>query len=613
MEMHKKQPAYFLGINPGWAGLNYHDPAVAILCNNELVFAAEEERFTRQKHACGTFPRQAMAAALDQLGIDFGEITSIAIAYSPQDFSSRVGLEAKRTIKARLSGTKRHALWDGMPFRLDGSDKLEADISQLIARNSALSNSTSVAKMIASQIPADVFQLEKISFIRHHEAHAMSAHCCSGFAHGLSVICDGVAEVDSSSAFMWTNGRMKRIWRQKLPDSLGYFYAAITEFLGFRAWDGEGKLMALAAYGKPDPAIAKVLQRLVKWSDHGPSTRGLVDYCLDNYLQFQVSLAKDYLSLVLSLRPRIGDQPIEDIHRSIAYEAQAILEEFVIALTRVLIARTGTKNVAFAGGVFLNCKLNQRLRETFRRHQVYFQPVAGDAGSALGAACAPMLSAGLGHSVGLARLDLGYQYGRTRIERAIAHSNLPFVKIGNDFSDVAALLASGCVVCWYQGRSEYGPRALGSRSILADPRIREVRDRVNSEIKHRECWRPFGCSVLHEFGQSIFDGYPLSRQPSFMIETFRVRREWADRLPAIIHTPDGTSRPQSVSHETGPLYKLLNSFLQLTGVPVLLNTSLNGQGDPLVETPEEALKFFIEHSVDAIVLGEYLIRRPHRC
>jgi carbamoyltransferase len=533
----------------------FHDPAAAIVVDGEVVAAAEEERFSRRKHgkvpvAFSTWelPEQAMRFCLDAAGLEPADLDAVAYSYDPE-----LGHPPTADITA--------AEWEGL--------------RTLYVRRAPLFLRTSLPGLD----PAAV------RFVAHHVAHAASATFGSGFDPCAVLVLDGRGERASHLAGVFRDGELEVLAAQRLPHSLGLLYEDLTAHLGFRRSSDEYKVMAMASYGTP--AFLADLRELVRADADGGFSVGDVDF--GRYA------------------PALG--PGDDwspAHADLAASVQRRLEEVLLDLAGRLHARTGCADLVLAGGVALNCVANSVLWRESPFERIWVQPAAGDAGTALGAALqvaaelgdrpAPMRTAALGRDWDDAELEARLLTAGVRYERA------------DDVADaVAEVLAANGVVAWFQGRSEFGPRALGHRSLLADPRRPDNLDKLN-DIKGREPFRPVAPMVLAERAAEIFTGGPL---PSpYMLFTHRVRAGWAERIPAALHV-DGSARIQTVDRAEEPLVaRMLERFEARTGVPVVINTSLNTAGRPMVDDPRDALECFGSAPVDLLALGPFLVRRP---
>jgi carbamoyltransferase len=532
----------------------FHDPAAALVVDGETVAAAEEERFTRRKHgklpvAFSTWelPENAARWCLRQAGLTTADLDAVAYSYDPS--------------LAPQPGTDITAGdWEGLRT-------LYAARAPLFLRTALPGLDPGIVR-----------------FVPHHIAHAASTALAAPFPDSAVLVCDGRGEARSHWAGRSRHGDLEELAAQPLPDSLGLFYEEVTEHLGFRRSSDEYKVMALAAYG--EPAWIGDFRRLVYATEDGGFRVHPVDWD---------AFAK---------RVEPGAEWTAE-HANLASSVQQRLEEVLLDLARWLHRRTGDRALTMAGGVALNCVANSRIYRDGPFEQVWVQPAAGDAGTALGAAlavahrlgdgCAPMPTAALGRS-----------WTDDEIEAWLVSAGISYERPGDIAVAAAECLAADQVVAWFQGRSEYGPRALGRRSLLAHPGHQANLERLN-DIKGREQFRPVAPMVLAGRTAGIFSGGPL---PSpYMLFTHQVSAAWRDRIPAVTHV-DGTARVQTVDPETEPLTAaLLIRFERLTGLPTVVNTSLNTAGRPMADDPRDALECFGSAPIDALALGPFLIRR----
>ena len=531
----------------------FHDPAAALVVDGETVAAAEEERFSRRKHgkppvAFSTWelPEQAIAFCLAEAGVDAAELDAIAYSYDPD-------------LAPQPDGDITAAEWEGL--------------RTLYARRAPL--------FLRAALPG--LDPARVRWVAHHVAHAASATFASGFDPCDVLVMDGRGERASHLAGRFDGGALDVLAAQALPHSLGLLYEELTAHLGFRRSSDEYKVMAMASYG--EPSSLEELRRLVRADGDGGFRVGALD-------------------LARLAPPLAHGEEFTRAHADLAASVQRRLEEVLIDLARWLHARTGNRDLVMAGGVALNCVANSRLWREGPYERIWVQPASGDAGTALGAA---MHVAGeLGDSVRPMRTAaLGRGWDETSLEARLRTAAVPHERV-EDVADAAAeALARNEIVAWFQGRSEYGPRALGHRSLLADPREPANLERLN-DVKGREQFRPVAPMVLAERAAEIFDG-PL---PSpYMLFTHDVRPGWAERIPAAVHV-DGTARIQTVDREEEPLVaRMLERFEALTGVPVVVNTSLNTAGRPMVDDPRDALECFGSAPVDLLAIGPFVLRR----
>jgi carbamoyltransferase len=540
-----------LGINAA-----FHDPSAALVIHGEIVAAAEEERFNRRKHgkdpvAFSTWelPEKAIRFCLSEAGVTAAELDAVGYAYDPE-------------LAYKPNGDVVAAEWEGL--------------RTLYVRRVPL-----FLKTILPDLDPD-----RVRFVGHHVSHAASAYLAAPFGSSAVLVLDGRGEATSYLAGHARDGELEVLARQALPHSLGLLYEQLTEHLGFRRASDEYKVMAMASYGRP--AQIDELRRAVRTSGDGRFTVEPID--------------------LGELAPRLlsGDDWLP-VHADLAASVQRRLEEVLLDLTRWLHARTGEANLTMAGGVALNCVANARLAREGPFERIWVQPAAGDAGTALGAAL--YLSALSGDKVQpMATAALGSGFHDDEIGAALEAAGVMYERPRDIPEAVADVLAANGTVAWFQGRSEFGPRALGHRSLLADARASDNVERLNA-VKGREQFRPVAPMVLEDRAADIFEG----QLPSpYMLFTHRVRDGWAERIPAVVHV-DGTARIQTVDPQEEPLVaRMLEAFEARTGVPVVVNTSLNTAGRPIVDDPRDALECFGSAPVDALAIGPFMVRRPLR-
>jgi carbamoyltransferase len=537
-------------------GINavFHDHAAALVVDGVAVAAAEEERFSRRKHgkppvAFSTWelPEQSARWSLERAGLAPKDLDAVAYSYDP-------------ALAPQPNGDVTVADWEGL--------------RTLYARRAPL--------FLRTALPG--LDPEIVRFVPHHVAHAASAYLSAPWEQSSVMVLDGRGERTSYLAGAAREGRLRVLATQALPHSLGLMYEELTAHLGFRRSSDEYKVMALAAYGRPRHLA--LLREQVRVGADGGFRAEPVDWS---------ALAP----------PGCGEEGLKEEHADLAASAQACLEEALLELARWLHTRTGDRRLTLAGGVALNCVANARLWAEGPFEEIWVQPAAGDAGTALGAA--QHVAAELGDRVApMSTAALGREWSDEEIADWLRRARVPHERPADVAEGVAEVLARDGVVAWFQGRSEWGPRALGHRSLLADPRRAENLERLNA-IKGRERFRPVAPVLPAARAAEILDG-PL---PSpYMLFTHRVRPAWRERIPAVVHV-DGTARSQTVDADDDPLLaRLLDAFARRTGVPVLVNTSLNTAGRPMVDDPRDALECFGSAPVDALAIGPYLVRRP---
>jgi carbamoyltransferase len=574
-----------LGINA------YHGNAsAAIVCDGRLIAAVEEERFNRVKYAAG-FPAQAIRYCLKEAGLELKDIDHVGVPRNPY---------------ARL-GTK---LFYALRMPSFARERLKV-----------MAKFTGIPEALAHAFDTDPEKLTaKFHRVEHHQAHLASAFFVSPFESAALLSADGLGDFAST---MWGSGdgsRMNISGAIAFPHSLGLYYSAVTQYLGFLKFGDEYKVMGLAAYGQPEylEAFRDIVQ------NNGDAFRLGLRYFTHHRTGPEMSWAEadktPSLGRLFSdkmanhLGPaRAPEEPLEGRHRNLACSLQARLEEVYLGMLKKLAEQTGRKAVCLAGGVAFNCVANGKVLDRTGFEQVYVQPAAGDGGLAVGAAFY-VWNQILGKPRSFVMDDAywGPAYSREEMRRAIEGSGLgqneyKIEELPEELlaSRAATIVADGKILGWFQGRAEWGPRALGNRSIVADSRRPEMKEILNRRIKHREIFRPFAPSILAEATGEWFE---KSHPSPFMTLAYAVRPEKRDKIPAPTHA-DGTGRLQTVTREANPRYwGLIKAFERLTGVPVVLNTSFN-DNEPIVCRPEEALDCFLRTGMDALVLGDFLILR----
>lgn len=557
-------------------GINYffHDATACLVADGKIVAAVEEERLNRQKHTA-VFPERSIARCLAMAGLSFADIDHVAVSIKPsKDWPAKTlyGLKhlrhAKPFVRHELvrSCSRQHDFW----------------------------------RWYRSQACAE--RQPPVHFVPHHLSHAVGSFLVSPFEHAALLSLDGSGEWATAFIGEGQGTRISCFNECFFPHSLGSFYEAATEFCGFRPNYDEGKTMGLAPFG--DRAVfSRVVSDIARVRDDG---RLWVDlsYFGYQYWGWQRCGPKFYQAFG---QPRQRGEEFADRHLHVAAAFQHVLEERALDLCHQLRERSRARHLVIAGGVALNSVMNGRLLREAGFDDIYVMPAAGDNGTAIGAAFY-VYHVVLGQPRQYVHEDpyLGPEYGDTELARLLKECKVPVRREPDIVATAAKLLADGNILGWLQGRMEIGPRALGNRSILANPTLAHMKDKINAEVKHREAFRPFAPSVPVEDKNRYFDAKGDS---PFMLKVCDVLPSMRGTLPAITHV-DGTARLQTVApHINGRYHALLRRFGEHTGVPVLLNTSFNIQGEPIVETPVDAIRCFFSTGLDYLVLGDYLVAK----
>ncbi len=559
------------------------DPCAALIKGQEIVALAEEERFSRVKHASGAFPSLAVAFCLKQANITLDQVDVIAVGWDADKFPGHMD-QAYAEIRKNCSPMSKKALaWQKKNRTRYTKESLMAQLEEHLFQG-----------MTKASRP-------EVRFINHHFAHACSAFLLSGFEDACVITADGHGEEDA--AHLWDAGPdgIRDLQHWNLPHSLGWFYTKFTQFFGFQAHDGEGKLMGIAAYGSPDPAMTEKVNKVLRLT-HDERIFELEASFFFGEFDAKLPYTPKWLELFGSPLERADDRLMDEHYKNLAYAVQKVLEDVGMALMQRAMKLTGKKRVCVAGGSFMNCKMNGELARMVGLENFFAFPLAGDNGISIGAALAARLDMGLPWTTPLKHLYHGPDFTDQEIESALNAAGLKHEKPADIPRQVAELLAQSKVVGWFQGRMEAGARALGNRSILGNPLDPKIRDIINAKVKFRELWRPFCPSTTSKCGPDYFDYQ--GRLP-YMIVACEARPDMDQHIPSVVHC-DNTVRVQSVSKKTNPRYhELISEFKELTGFGVILNTSFNVKGEPIVCTPADAVNCFLKSGIDVLVIGDY--------
>ena len=586
----------------------YHDSAAALIEDGRVVAAAQEERFTRIRHDAA-FPSRAVSYCLSQLKGGPGSLDSVV-------FYEKPFLKFERLLETYLAFAPR-----GM---ISFSVSMPLWIKQKLFQKRVLCGHL---RALAGELDWE----SKLLFTEHHLSHAASAFFPSPFSEAVILTMDGVGEWATTSVAVGNGNSLRMVKEIAFPHSLGLLYSAFTYYCGFKVNSGEYKLMGLAPYGEPK-YVQTILEHLIDLKEDGTFRLNLdyFDYCTG------LRMTNRRFDELFAARPRQPAEPLEQRHMDLAASIQAVLDEAVLRMTRSLAKETGARNLCMAGGVALNCVTNGKILRDGKFSGFWIQPAAGDAGGAVGAALAayhlhqghPRVATG---EDGMSGAYLGPSYTQTEIEQRLRVAGARFrVLEERDLLEACVdLLVEQKVVGWFQGRMEFGPRALGARSILGDPRSGRMQSHLNLKIKHRESFRPFAPSVLAEEASQWFE---LDQASPYMLLTAKVRESkrlpvdenWdqavgleklkpeRSQIPATTHV-DYSARVQTVERNTNPRYHaLLTAFQRRTGCPVLVNTSFNVRGEPIVCTPEDGWRCFMNTGMDALAMGNCLLLKEEQ-
>jgi carbamoyltransferase len=553
-------------------GISYrlHDSAACIVKDGELMFAVAEERLTRKKHD-GQFPANAIAACLAWTGLEPDDLDFVCFGWPPPY------KEYVHDLKNTLLGKQNRAYLRGATLGF-----LTMWAQQGGAKRFAMHFGPVRAKMCK---------------IDHHLAHAISAYAYSGFTEATVLVVDGRGAWEATSVWHGHDGRIEHVATIPWPNSLGLFYAEFTHYLGFAKYTDEWKVMGLAPYGTAGVSLGDFIRL--------EEAAGLpYEVNADRLLG---TGADDVSGIESILGPRrFPDDELDSRHQDIARAVQQTCEAAIHAVVRFAIEKTNCRHLCLAGGVALNSKANGKLLSSGLIDDIFVQPASADDGVALGAALAPYLSAESLPITAMRHVCLGREFSDEEIGHLLETYKLRYSRVDDPGKAGAQMLADGKIVGWFQGREEFGPRALGSRSILADPRDALMKEKVNDVVKFREPWRPFAPSLLAESAEAYLQD---SCDSPFMILTSQVERGKQSVIPAVTHV-DGSTRPQTVERQVLPLYwRLIKAFEDITGVPAVLNTSFNLRGEPIVSSPTDAIRTFFSSGLDALMIGTYIVEK----
>ena len=587
----------------------YHDSAAALVVDGQVIAAAQEERFTRKKHDA-SFPQRALAYCLSEGGIGLDQIDLVA-------FYDKPFLKFERLLETYLAFAPR------------GFESFKMAIPVWLREKLLLKDL--LTKQFREQRP-DFDWAQRLVFSEHHLSHAASAFFPSPFESAAVLTLDGVGEWATSSLALGRGNHLEVLKEIRFPHSLGLLYSAFTYYTGFKVNSGEYKLMGLAPYGKPKYA-GLILDKLIDLKTDGSFRFDL------NYFNYCVGLTmtNGKFDALFGQPPRTPNQPLTPFHMDIAASIQQVTEEIMLRMTRSIARETGEKNLCLAGGVALNCVANGKVLRDGQFENIWIQPAAGDAGGAIGSALNAYHSyKGQPRTVngGLDAMRgayLGPEFSELEIQQRLRAAGAKFKVVGDDdvIRETVDALLGQKAVGWFQGRMEFGPRALGARSILGDPRSPTMQKLLNLKVKYRESFRPFAPAILRE---DVADWFELDRDSPYMLLVADIkaerRRTMSDAekqlfgidklnvprsdIPAVTHV-DYSARVQTVHQETNPRFHgLLSAFKERTGCPVMVNTSFNVRGEPIVCTPEDAFRCFMGTEIETLVIGNCVLQKEQQ-
>ncbi len=563
------KPTYILGIS-----CFYHDSGAVLLKDGKVVFAAQEERYTRKKQD-EELPVNAIYKALDEAGITIDDVDAIGFYEKPLlKFFDRL-----------LQTYFKTWPWGLMQYQKAMQDWMHKKL------------------WTPQQIEKELGYKGKVFYIPHHESHAASSFYCSGFKDATTVTVDGVGEWATTTIGYGNDKDLDLKKEIHFPHSLGLLYSAITYYLGFKVNSAEYKVMGLAPYG--EPKYMDEFRKLIEIKDDGSFKLNMKYFNYESGLR----MTGKKIEKLFGQPTRKGESELTQFHKDVAASLQKITEEAMLKICAYAKSICPSDNLCLAGGVALNCVANGEILRSGMFKEIFVQPASGDAGGALGVALSIWHKRYKGERQSrINNVYWGTAYSDEEIETFLKEENLPFEKLSEDalIDKVSGLMEGENVIGWFQGRMEFGPRALGNRSIIADARNKENWQKVNLKIKFRESFRPFAPTILEERVSDYFD---LDRESPYMLLVADVRPDKRDKVPAITHV-DGSARIQTINKsQNQKYYDLITAFEKKTGCPVIINTSFNVRGEPIVESPKDALNCFLNTYMDYLVLGNYLLSK----
>jgi len=563
-------------------GINYggHDTSAALMRDGQLLAACEQERYTRDKHS-RRFPTEAIQGCLDLANLTMPEVDVVAYAFEPLYHIREAYLRPAMSSRDRV-GTLIHNI-----------GRIEENF------------------LIENMIRDKTGFEGEIEYYNHHLCHLASTWYPSGFDEAVVVSFDGIGEIETGMLAVGRNGLLDVFHRDsRFPDSLGLIYSAITHYLGWRHHCDEGIIMGLACYGDPTARIPGDDRRYYQVFEEIIQETSSYSYSVNPkwiaYHQVRDKWVSDHFHEVFGEKREVSE-PVTQHHKNIAAALQLRLENLVLAQLERASHETGLSRLCLSGGVALNCSMNGKIENSGIFEEIFIQPASGDSGVATGACF--LAQKERTSSLEPRRMHnfyLGSKYSANEIETALRDRGLYIEKPIDIYEQTSVRLAEGKIVGWFQDRSEFGPRALGNRSILTRPFPAEMKDVLNSRVKFREDFRPFAPAVLYEYANDFFE---IKQESAHMLIASQATERARNEIPATVHV-DNSCRVQTVKLENNPrFYKLLSAFFENTGCPVLLNTSFNVKGQPIVDTPFQAIDCYLSTNIDCLVLGDYFVEK----
>jgi carbamoyltransferase len=590
------------------------NPSATLLIDGKLVSFSHEERFNRLKGSYGLFPSHAINWCLKSNNLILADVDYIACSWDSNKYPFS---RAKSLIKVKLN----YLFQKGYRFPSSiGESSSYGSIFEYLNLYSPKFMKEKIKDNL--RISGHKGDIPQIVFVNHHLSHAYQTYFQSSFNESLVLVVDGHGEENCISGYRVNNGVFHKILNYEVPYSLGWFYGGFTAYLGFQANRDEGKMMGLAAYGevrkKNNPWLER-LEKIISFKNNNFTIDPLFfkmggnEYhprYTDHLVKFITSFDSEMLPIGLNetveQNGKIINKYLLDKYVDLAFAVQKYLEDSLISITNKMIKDTGITNLCIAGGVAMNCKANREILDNTDIENIFIHPASSDDGSAIGSAFYVAKQRGYNVRNILTNVQLGASFTNDEIKKALDNSHISYIKSNDIGTDGAKLLNNGKIISWFQDGFEMGARALGGRSIIASPIYKDMKDKVNKNVKYREIWRPYTPSILEEYQDEYIEN---SVDSPFMILAAKAKKKLIDNTPAVVHI-DNTIRPQTVKNKFLPKwYNLINQHYKLSNHPILLNTSFNVRGEPIVSTPYDAIRTFYSTGLDNLIIGDFIISK----